>query len=458
MIEEVQLLQRERSRHIGAEGLEHRLYALSQIKRLLTEHEEEWLAALKADLHKHPVEAYASEISVLLNEIAHIEKMLPSWLKPLSKERRLLSGRDKVVTVRKPYGSVLVIAPWNYPLQLALMPAIGALAGGNGVVLKPSESAPATSQLLQQLVPAYFPKKVFHVVTGDRDVGEKLTSLQWDFIFFTGSPETGQKVYEAAARHLTPVLLELGGKNPCIIEQSGLSKTAIKKIIWGKFLNAGQSCIAPDTVYVPREQLETVLEMMKEQISAFYGENPLLSESYGRIVHKDHYDKIMTFMADGRVYYGGDASADDGYIGPTLLVDVIPGSPICTEEIFGPVLPVVPYDSVADVIQTLQTSPVPLCTYIFSNNLETQSKIADEVQSGAVSINEVMLHAVNPFLAFGGNGKSGLGKYHGEASFEAFTHPRPVYSKQTPFLLSKQFPPYSKATLLALRKLRRKIF
>ncbi len=252
--------------------------------------------------------------------------------------------------------------------------------------------------------------------------------------------------------------MELGGKNPCIIDHSGISETAIKKIIWGKFLNAGQSCIAPDTVYVPREQLEAVLEMMKEQIRTFYGENPQFSESYGRIIHREHYDKILTFMTDGRVYYGGDASADDCYIGPTLLVDLISGSPICTEEIFGPLLPVIPYDSVDDVIKTLQALPAPLCTYIFSKSQETQSKIADEVQSGAVSINEVMLHAVNPFLAFGGAGKSGLGKYHGEASFEAFTQPRPVYSKQTPFLLSKQFPPYSKATLLALRRLRRKIF
>lgn len=458
MIEEVQSLQRERSRHIGALGLDHRLYALSQIKRLLVEHEEEWLVALKEDLHKHPVEAYASEISVLLNEIDFIQKRLRTWLKPQSKRRFLFSGTDKVVTNRQPYGSVLVIAPWNYPLQLALMPVIGALAGGNGVVLKPSESAPATSHLLNKLIPAYFPKKVLHVIEGDRTVSEKLTALQWDFVFFTGSPETGKKVYEAAARYLTPVLLELGGKNPCILDESGITPAAVKKIIWGKFLNAGQSCIAPDTVYVPREQLPIVLEMMKEQIIAFYGKNPHVSPDYGRIVHTEHYEKVLRFLDDGHVYYGGDASKEARYIAPSLLTDLIPESPVSTEEIFGPILPVVPYDTLAALIESLKGGPVPLCTYIFSNDHHTQKQIIDTIQSGAVSINEVMLHAVNPFVAFGGVGKSGLGKYHGEASFQAFTYPRPVYVKDTPITLAKQFPPYSQVALSTLRKLRRKIF
>lgn len=458
MIEEVQSLQRERSRHIGALGLEHRLYALSQIKRLLVEHEEEWLAALNADLHKHPVEAYASEISVLLNEIDFIQKKLRMWLKSDSKRRLLLSGTDKVVTTRQPYGSVLVIAPWNYPLQLALMPVIGALAGGNGVVLKPSESAPTTSHLLNTLIPVYFPKKVIHVIEGDHIVSEKLTALQWDFIFFTGSPETGKKVYEAAARNLTPVLLELGGKNPCILDESGMTPDAIKKIIWGKFLNAGQSCIAPDTVYVPREQLPLVLEMMKKQIIAFYGENPQVSPDYGRIVHTEHFERVVSFLDDGHIYYGGDASKEARYIGPTLLIDVAPGSPASTEEIFGPILPVVPYDSLATVIESLEAAPAPLCTYIFSKDAYTQKQITTATRSGAVSINEVMVQAVNPFVAFGGVGESGLGKYHGEASFQAFTYPQPVYVKGTSVTLAKQFPPYSQVALRTLRKLRRKIF
>lgn len=458
LIEDIQKKQRLRSREIGCTGLDHRLYALSQLKRLLAEHESEWLLVLKKDLGKSAVEAYASEIGVLLNEIEYVEKNLSDWLKPLTKRRFLLSGKDKVVTSYYPYGSVLVLAPWNYPLQLALMPVIGTLAGGNGVVLKPSEFAPATSKLLLELVSVYFPKKVFHVVEGDSKVAESLTRLQWDFIFFTGSPEIGTKVYKAAASHLTPVLLELGGKNPCILDESGVNDAAVRKIAWGKFLNAGQSCIAPDTVYVPRGQLDLFLGKMKTQIQAFYGEDPQHSPDYGRIIHAGHFQKVLRYLTDGKIYYGGDYSEENRYIAPTLLVDVKPGSDVTKDEIFGPILPVIPYDSLDDLQVELNQLPVPLCVYVFSSGKETMQKIERGLESGSFSINEVIMHAVNPFAAFGGKGKSGMGRYHGEAGFQAFTYPRAVYSKKDPLNLSKQFPPYSKSALQALRKLRKKIF
>lgn len=458
LIEDIQKIQRQRSCELGCTGLDHRLYALSQLKRLLEEHESEWLLALKKDLGKPAVEAYASELGVLLNEIEYAQKNLADWLKPLSQGRFLLSGKDKVVTYYYPYGSVLVLAPWNYPLQLALMPVIGALAGGNGVVLKPSEFAPTTSKLLSELVPVYFPKKVLYVVEGDSKVAERLTRLQWDFIFFTGSPETGTKVYEAAASHLTPVLLELGGKNPCILDESGVNDAAVKKIAWGKFLNAGQSCIAPDTVYVPREQLGSFLEKMKSQIQAFYGVNPQLSPDYGRIIHAEQFHKVLRYLEDGKIYYGGEYSEENRYIAPTLLVDVKPGSEVTKDEIFGPILPVIPYDSLDDLKAEMNRLPIPLCIYVFSSKKETIEELQKSLESGTFSINEVIMHAVNPFVAFGGKGKSGLGRYHGEASFQAFTYPRAVYSKKAPLGLSKQFPPYSKSALQALRKLRKKIF
>lgn len=436
----------------------YRFGLLKQVKKMLQEHEGAWLDSLRKDLKKPPVEAYASEIGVLLNEIDETTKHLVDWMQPKTKHRLLLTGLEEVKIIKKPYGSVLVIAPWNYPLQLALMPVIGALAAGNGVVLKPSEFAKETSQLLAKLVPLYFREEELKVIEGDAKVAEQLTALEWDFVFFTGSVQTGKKVYKAAATHLTPVLLELGGKNPLILDETGLNDEAIQQIVWGKFLNAGQSCIAPDTVYVPQSIYEEVLKRLSKQIQAFYGKNPSQSEDYGRIIHEKQFKKVASFLKDGKVYSGGATDKENLYISPTLLVDTKPGSRVTTEEIFGPILPVVPYASLECLLDELSHLSAPLVTYVFSKKQEVADEVDQKLESGALSQNQVIFHSTSPNLPFGGKGNSGLGRYHGQASFDAFSVEKPHYSKKTSVSFSKQYPPYSKIALEALRKFRKYIF
>ncbi len=450
--------QRQYSLKAANKGVVYRQQLLSQLKRLLEENNQAWLSALKSDLHKPAVEAYASELGVLLNEIEDVQKNLSDWLTPETKTRMLLTGLEQVTISRRPYGSVLVIAPWNYPLQLALMPVIGALAAGNSIVLKPSEFAPAVSRLLAELVPQYFDKEQIAVVEGDAHVAEELTAEAWDFIFFTGSPHTGQKVYEAAAKHLTPVLLELGGKNPCILDETGFTAEAVRAIAWGKFLNAGQSCIAPDTVYVSRAIYQAFIEQMATQVEKFYGKNPSQSEDFGRMIHEKHFKKVASFLKDGRVVYGGAISKEELYISPTLLVDIKSDSAAATEEIFGPVLPVVPYDDLTALIDELSLLSTPLVMYVYSKNKQVVEQIDQRLESGALSQNQVILHSTSPNLSFGGKGASGIGRYHGKASVQAMSYEKSRYTKNTLMSFSSQYPPYTKKALAALRTFRKHLF
>lgn len=450
--------QRKQSQKLAKQGSQPKIDLLTQLKKLLVENEDSWLMALKQDLNKPPVEAYASELGLVLNEIDFFQKNLNNWLKAKKQRRLLLTGLERVKISRQPYGSVLVLAPWNYPLQLALMPVIGALAARNSVVLKPSEYAPATSRLLTELVPLYFNESTFTVIEGDSEVAEQLTAIEWDFIFFTGSKKTGQKVYQAASRHLTPVLLELGGKNPCIVDETGLNAQTIQQIVWGKFLNAGQSCIAPDTVYVNRKIYAEFLEKITRQIERFYGDNPIESPDYGRIIHEKQFNRTVDFLEDGRVYYGGKSDEDKLYISPTVLVDIKPESAVTTEEIFGPVLPIVPYDSLDNLLIQLHHLSAPLVTYVFSESNEVVQQINQNLESGALSHGQVISHAASPYLPFGGKGDSGFGRYHGEASFNSFSYEKSLYTKNTLFNLTSQYPPYTKKALNALRQFRKHLF
>ncbi|WP_161878026.1 aldehyde dehydrogenase family protein [Alkalibacterium sp. MB6] len=450
--------QRKRSRNTERITYDNRLASLTLLKDILTKHEQQWLDVLKQDLGKAAVEAFASELAVLLNEIDYVSNQLKKWMKPTSHKRALLTGVERTKTVRQPYGSVLVLSPWNYPLQLSLMPVIGALSAGNGVVLKPSEFAPATSRLLAELVPKYFEPDTFFIIEGDEEVAETLTQMDWDFIVFTGSERIGRKVYEAAAKYLTPVLLELGGKNPCIMDKTGITPEAIRQIVWGKFLNAGQSCIAPDTLYVPRDSYQEVINQITQCIELFYGENPIQSPDYGRIIHQKAFQRLVNYLDDGDSYYGGDYGEEDLYISPTVLINTKSNSAIQKEEIFGPILPIMAYDSLNDVIDELSNRPVPLVIYTFSKDKENIKRLKQELESGSFSINQVIAHATSPHVPFGGKGASGMGRYHGRASFEAFTYERAVYSKKSVIPFKKQYPPYSAFGLTALRKLRNHIF
>ena len=454
----VQKAQRKKSRSNNLNTIQVRLAALDSLKALLVENETRWLEAMKKNLNKPRLEAYSSEIAILLNEIDYNRKNLKKWLKPKSKRRLLLTGLEKIKVTYQPFGSILVISPWNYPLQLALMPAIGALAAGNGIVLKPSEFTPNVSRLLAELVPKYFKPDTLFVVQGDADVAEKLTALPWDFLVFTGSSKTGRKVYESAAKNLTPTLLELGGKNPCVLTTDAVNKENVRNVIWGKFLNAGQSCIAPDTVYVPQQKYADFLEIAKEVIIEFYGEEPEKSESYGRLIHEDHFKKVSSFLGEGTIYHGGRINEQDYYIEPTILIAIDSNQSVLQEEIFGPILPVVPYQSTDQLVSHLKELPTPLVTYLFSEDSSWLKRMEMALESGSVSVNEVIVHAVSPNLPFGGKGQSGLGRYHGKNSFNSFTYEKPVYSRLNPSSFSPQYPPYTEKSLTILRKIRRKIF
>jgi aldehyde dehydrogenase (NAD+) len=390
-----------------------------------------------------------------LNEIDYVCKHIAKWNRQ-SRSRHLKLGYvEEINRKRHPYGSVLIIGSWNYPVQLTLMPAIGAIAGGNRCVIKPSEHAPATAELLKDIINHAFPPEQLLVVTGDAQTASLLTSCPFDLIFFTGSGQTGKAVAEQAAKQLTPVILELGGKNPCIIDETGYSKTAIREIVWGKFLNAGQTCIAPDTLFVHQSIFEKTLNEISASISAFYGDHPQANGDYGRICTDAHFQKVVEFIGQGDVRHGGAYDRNDRFIAPTVVSDIKPGSSILQEEIFGPVLPVIPYTDLKTLLSSDRIQRDALTGYIFSKSNHQIQLFKEHMRSSTISVNQVIHHAANPHIAFGGVGKSGYGAYHGKAGFLAFSYEKTEYKTNHYIHFQGKFPPYSERNMKALKKLRK---
>ncbi|PLR70701.1 aldehyde dehydrogenase family protein [Bacillus sp. UMB0728] len=439
----------------GSPSLEARKKLLSKLKSMIVENEEAFIKALHADLGKPAFESFSSEIAVLLNEIDHVCKHIAKWNRE-SRSRYLKLGYvEAVKKKRQPFGSVLIIGSWNYPLQLSLMPAIGALAAGNRCVIKPSEHAPETAELLKEIINDAFPPEQLLVVTGDAQTASLLTAAPFDLIFFTGSSQTGKAVAEQAARQLTPVILELGGKNPCIIDESGFSKEAIREIVWGKFLNAGQTCIAPDTLFIQESIFEKTLNEISASISAFYGEHPQANGDYGRICTDAHFEKVVDFIRQGDVRHGGGHDRSERFIAPTVVADIKPGSPILEEEIFGPVLPVIPYSNMRTLLSSGSIQRDALTGYIFSKNKEDIQLFEKHMRSPTISVNQVIHHAASPHIAFGGVGRSGYGAYHGKAGFLAFSYEKTEYKTWHYIHFQGKFPPYSDTNMKALKKLRK---
>jgi aldehyde dehydrogenase (NAD+) len=448
-------MQREDLFSAGSPSLETRKAQLLKLKTILLENEEALIRALHADLGKPAFESFSSEIAVLLNEIDHVCKHLAKWNRESRSRHLKLGYMEAVKRKRQPYGSVLIIGSWNYPLQLSLMPAIGAIAAGNRCVIKPSEHAPATAELLKEIInDAFLPEQLL-VVTGDAQTASLLTAAPFDLIFFTGSSQTGKAVAEQAARQLTPVILELGGKNPCIMDETGFSSSAIRGIVWGKFLNAGQTCIAPDTLFVQESIFEKTLNEISASISAFYGEHPQANGDYGRICTDAHFEKVIDFIGQGDVRYGGAYDRNERFIAPTVVTDIDPGSPILEEEIFGPVLPVIPYTDLKTLLSSGRIQRDALTGYIFSKNKEDIQLFKDHMRSPTISVNQVIHHAASPHIAFGGVGSSGYGAYHGKAGFLAFSYEKTEYKTYHYIHFQGKFPPYSERNFNALRKLRK---
>lgn len=449
--------QREKRMAKGIPSSDMRKKQLLKLKSLLIEHEKAWTDALYADLGKPAFESFSSEIAVLLNEIDDVCKHIAGWNR-LRRSRQLKLGVLEVLRKkRQPYGSVLVIGSWNYPIQLTLMPVIGAIAGGNSCVIKPSEYAPASAELLERLVNQAFPPDQLLVVNGDAQVAGRLTSASFDLIFFTGSTRTGKLVADQAAKRLTPTILELGGKNPCILDETGFSSAAVRDIVWGKFLNAGQTCIAPDTLFVHRSVYEQTLGEIASALSAFYGERPQASPDYGRICTDAHFDHLVELIGQGTIRHGGEHDRSERFIAPTVLTDIPPGSAILHEEIFGPVLPVLPYDDWETLVLGGALQRDALTGYLFSTNKSRIERFGDHMRSSTVSVNQVIHHAANPHIAFGGVGRSGYGAYHGRAGFLAFSYEKTNIRTYHYLRFPGKFPPYSDRNLNALKKLRKRL-
>ncbi|NLW10684.1 MAG: aldehyde dehydrogenase family protein [Clostridiaceae bacterium] len=435
-----------------ADRLERSRSALLKLKRMIVENEQDFIDALHSDLGKSPVEAYASEIALTLNEIDYLLKNHRRFLK---NRRAICRPGTTAIVSRRPYGSVLIMSPWNYPFQLALLPLAGALAAGNSCFLKPSELAPATSGLISRLVADVFSPDDVCVVEGDGSVAAELLSQNWDFIFFTGSERVGSIIAEQAARLRIPCILELGGKCPCIVDAESVNEVTARRIIWGKFFNAGQTCVAPDHLYVEASALPALLEELKNQLRLLYGPDHLLSDDYGRIIGRKHFDRLLSMLSDGTVYLGGSYQTDQLYIEPTIITEPDLNSALMQEEIFGPLLPIITWSDQDQLMHDLQSRPAPLVVYAFCRDKHLINRLQDELISGAFCLNNVLEHVARAELPFGGVGNSGYGRYHGKASIDAFTWQKTIYKKSQSFDLRLKYPPYENKHLKMVRIIRR---
>ncbi|MGB8330336.1 MAG: aldehyde dehydrogenase family protein [Polyangiales bacterium] len=434
-------------------SLRWRLSQLDALEHFLMEREQDILDALRADLGKPALEAFVSEIGLPLSELRLTRRNLARWMKPERVRTSLVAMPGRSYVYREPLGVTVIIAAWNYPLHLLVLPLIGALAAGNCVVLKPSEMAPNVSALVAKWLPKYLDRRAVQVVEGGAAETTVLLQENWDHIFFTGSGRVARIVMEAAAQHLTPVTLELGGKSPCIVDQTADLDTAAKRIVFGKYFNAGQTCLAPDYVLVHEEVHDGLVNRMVSAIREFYGDDPKQSPDFARIVNERHHARLIGFIGDGDVVTGGDTDASERYIAPTILRNVREDDAVMQEEIFGPVLPVIPVPSVDSAIEFVRRRAKPLALYLFSRDQDAQRRVLNGTSAGGTTFNHVWLHAGVPQLPFGGVGESGMGAYHGRHSFETFSHRRSVLKKpifaEPPILV----PPYSASKLRWIKKL-----
>jgi aldehyde dehydrogenase (NAD+) len=431
---------------IATEGhlsLTIRKQRLAALRELIKKQEVKIGQALKADLGKSHFEAYASEVGFMLEEIKFVMKHLDGWVKPkrVSTPMALQPGKSSLHA--DAYGVVLIIAPWNYPFQLCLSPLVGAIAAGNRVVLKPSEFTPRTLEVIREIVQAVFLPSEVVIVEGAIQETQQLLQQHFDYIFFTGSTQVGKIVMKAAAEHLTPVTLELGGKSPCLIEESADLDLAAKRCAWGKFMNAGQTCVAPDYVLVPRHLQGAFVERMSFHLKNFYGENPESSPDYSRIVNERHLARLQALLLQHKVVIGGSVNIEKKYIAPTVMQDVSWEDAVMGEEIFGPILPVLPYDKLDEAVSWILKTSKPLAFYLFSNNKKLGREILGKLPFGGGCINDTIVHLANPNLPFGGIGASGMGSYHGRRSFETFTHYKSLYQQTTLFDIPVRYPPYA---------------
>lgn len=430
----------------------YRLTQLKALLRFLQEQEAEILKALYEDLGKPAAESLSTEVGVVISELKMTIKHLPSWMKPKRVGSPLMVMPASSQIYPEPLGVVLIIAPWNYPLQLTLAPLIGAMAAGNCVVIKPSEVAPATSRLLAKVLPTYLDPASVQIMEGSVAETTALLAETFDHILYTGNGKVARIVMTAAAKHLTPVTLELGGKSPCIIDEFTDFTTVAKRLVWAKFSNAGQTCVAPDYVLVKETHESALLQALQQALKNFYGEDAKASRDYGRIINANHFQRLMKLIPDsGDIVVGGTGDEAKRYIAPTILRNVPANAPVMEDEIFGPILPVISVKNMEEAISFINARPKPLSLYIFSHNKKLQEHIITSTSSGSVAVNYPMMQYINPLLPFGGIGASGMGCYHGKYTFDTFTHYKSVLKKPFWGDVSFIYPPYGKAFIKLVR-------
>lgn len=425
-------------------NLKFRKQQLKLLSKNIKNHENELLDALYKDLGKSKVEAYATEIGMLLKSIKLMRKELKNWSKTKQTDTPLYLFPTKSYIKKEPYGTVLIIGPFNYPVQLVFEPLIGAIAAGNTAIVKPSELTPHVAIVIKDIIEDTFDEAYVSVVEGGIEETQTLLSLPFDYMFFTGSEKVGKIVYEAAARKLIPVTLELGGKSPVIVDDTANIKVASERISFGKFTNAGQTCVAPDYILVQRKVKNDLIKALKKTITEFYGENIEKSPDFGRIVNQKHFNRLNDLIQihKDNVVFGGNSSKEDLYIEPTLLDNITNDNKIMKEEIFGPILPIITYDNFDEVLEIIQSKSKPLSLYLFSEDENMTHRVVEELSFGGGAINDTLMHLANPNLPFGGVGSSGIGQYHGKYSFDTFSHMKSYTFKSTRLKSSLFFPPY----------------
>jgi aldehyde dehydrogenase (NAD+) len=434
--------QREYYRSGITRDLEHRRRMLKKIRNLISREQGFILDALKKDMNKPALEAYASEIAITLGEIRLALRKLDSWSRPRRVKTALPLLPSLCCTVPEPLGVVLVMAPWNYPFMLAMVPLVSAIAAGNCVLVKPSEVSSHTAKAIEDLITRNIDPGYISVVTGGPDVARELLDVRFDHIFFTGGHRVARYVMEAASRNLTPVTLELGGKSPCIVDKDVSIPYAARRIAWAKYFNAGQTCVAPDYLLVDREIRDEFVDCLKSTITRFYGKDPRESPYYARIISKAHFDRLHAYLEQGAIVTGGHALAQELYIAPTVMDNVSPDSPLMQEEIFGPILPVLAFDRLPEALDFVNSRPKPLALYLFTRDKGKQGQVGRATSSGSFVINDATVQFATPYLPFGGVGESGMGSYHGKAGFDTFSHTRGVVKNTLLFDIPLRYVPY----------------
>ncbi len=420
----------------------YRVKALKRLRAAILTHEADINAALKADLGKSTSESYMCEVGMVLSELSYMIKHTARY----AKKKRVISPLAQFASssykLPSPYGQVLILSPWNYPFMLSLDPLIDAIAAGNTAVVKPSAYSPAVSEIIATVIRESFDEEYVAVVLGGRAENTCLLEQEFDYIFFTGSSVVGHEVMRKAAEHLTPITLELGGKSPCIVDETVRVGLAAKRIVFGKYLNCGQTCVAPDYIYCHESRVDEFIDAVKTEITRQYGENPLENDKYGKIINKKHFDRVRGLIATDKVIVGGEVNEDTLQIAPTVMKDVTWDDAVMKEEIFGPIMPIITYKNIDDVIATINSHSHPLAFYLFTEDKSKVKKVFNACNFGGGCVNDTIIHLATSYMGFGGVGASGMGSYHGRTGFETFSHYKSIVDKKTWLDLPMRYQPY----------------